>query len=295
LVAFLDAGCVPQAGWLDALLPHFADDHVVATAPRVRSTAGDSALARYERVRSPLDLGDREGPVRPGSWVPYVPSAALVVRRDVLVQTGGFDESMRYGEDVDLVWRLHERGLEVRFVPTAVVEHPPRPTVGDWLRQRFHYGTAAARLAQQHGAAVAPVAMSRWTAAAWAIAAWGQPLVGAAVAVGAAAPLRERLPGAEVARLTAIGHLQAGLRLLEGVRRTWWPITAAAALLSRRGRRLAALSAVPLTADWARDGRPVGLPAYVMLRLADDLAYGTGVWVGCRRAGSLAALRPTLS
>lgn len=295
LVAFVDAGCVPEAGWIEALLPHFADRGVAAVAPRVRSSAGDGLLARYERARSPLDLGDREGPVRPGSWVPYVPTAALVVRRDALAGAGGFDEAMRFGEDVDLLWRMHEHGHTIRFEPGGVVEHPPRTTFARWLRQRFDYGTAAAPLARRHGSAVAPLAMSRWTAAAWALAACGQPWAGGAVAAGAATPLRQQLEAAEVVRLTATGHAQAGLRLLEAARRSWWPITAAAALVSRRARRLALVSITPLVADWARDGRPVALPCYVGLRLADDLAYGAGVWAGCRRERSLDALRPTLS
>jgi mycofactocin glycosyltransferase len=35
LVAFLDSDCVPGPGWLDALLPHFADPAVGAVAPRI--------------------------------------------------------------------------------------------------------------------------------------------------------------------------------------------------------------------------------------------------------------------
>ncbi len=35
LVAFLDSDCVPAPGWLDGLLPHFADPVVAAVAPRI--------------------------------------------------------------------------------------------------------------------------------------------------------------------------------------------------------------------------------------------------------------------
>ncbi len=130
IVAFLDAGCVPEPGWLEALLPHLAED-VAAVAPRVASAPDADLIARYEGVRSPLDRGRRPGPVRPGSWVPYVPTAALVVRRDALAAMGGFDESLRYGEDVDFVWRLPpprppgRPALPVRHVGRAT-RRPPR-------------------------------------------------------------------------------------------------------------------------------------------------------------------------
>ncbi len=102
LVAFLDSDCVPVPGWLDALLPHFADPAVGAVAPRiVPHEAGRTWLARYEGASSTLDMGQRPSIVRPGSRVPYVPGAALVVRKEAA--GAGFAEDMRVGEDVDFV------------------------------------------------------------------------------------------------------------------------------------------------------------------------------------------------
>ena len=48
-----------------------------------------------------------------------MPTAALVVRRAVLED--GLDTALRYGEDVDLVWRLHDAGWRVRYDPAVVV------------------------------------------------------------------------------------------------------------------------------------------------------------------------------
>ena len=200
-VAFLDADCLPAAGWLNGLLPHFADEAVGAVAPRITAYRGPRtppALGAYEECRSPLDLGSREANVRPGSVVPYVPTAALVVRRRAMADAGGFDEQLRFGEDVDLVWRLGRMGWRVRYQPAAIVGHPARESVGAWARQRYDYGRSATPLAARHGRAVAPAAMSPWTAAAWGLAATGHPVAGAglvvAVTAGAGSPSRPR-PG----------------------------------------------------------------------------------------------------
>ena len=61
LVAFVDTDVQVDAGWLDALLPHFADPLVAVVAPRVGSAEGTSAIATYEMTRSPLDLGAEPG------------------------------------------------------------------------------------------------------------------------------------------------------------------------------------------------------------------------------------------
>jgi len=115
-VAFADSDCRPEPGWLTPLLAHFRDPAVGVAAPRIAADAGGrSWLARYEQARSPLDLGAREGPVVPQSRIAYVPSAALVARREAL--GSGFAEALRTGEDVDLIWRACAAGWQVS--PTA--------------------------------------------------------------------------------------------------------------------------------------------------------------------------------
>ena len=304
LVAFVDADCQPQPVWLDRLLPHFGDPHVAAVAPRITSRIPPTlpqVLARYEQAVPSLDRGVVEAIVRPRSRVPFVPTAALVVRRDALDAVGGFDETMRIGEDVDFVWRLGERGWSVRYEPSVTVSHAARPSTLAWLRQRFDYGTSAAALAARHGSAVAPLAVSPWSALAWTLAGLGAPVSGAAVAAGTTALLAPRLEGLEhpweeAAQLAGKGNLYAGLSIAGAVRRVWWPFAAAAALVSRRARRgVCAAVTVPALLEWRQLRPPLDPVRWTAVRLADDVAYGAGVWRGCMRERSLAALKPDLT
>jgi mycofactocin system glycosyltransferase len=143
LVAFVDSDCVPRPGWLTPLLRHFADPAVGAVAPRiVAHEQGSGWLARYEGAASALDMGPAESIVQPGARVPYVPGAALLVRRAAAAR--GFAEDMPVGEDVDFVWRLSAAGWHVRYEPRAAVGHQHRVRLRDWLRRRRDYGTSAA-------------------------------------------------------------------------------------------------------------------------------------------------------
>ena len=93
-VAFLDSDVVPRRGWLEALLGHFCDPTVALVAPRIVGLAQtDHLVARYEAVRSSLDLGQREAPGDPvhqrllcaqrGDHLPHVHTARhRRVRRD---------------------------------------------------------------------------------------------------------------------------------------------------------------------------------------------------------------------
>lgn len=54
----------------------------------------------------------------------YITAAALLMRRNVFLETGGFCEEFVNGlEDVDLCWRLGQAGYHVSVEPDAVVYH----------------------------------------------------------------------------------------------------------------------------------------------------------------------------
>ena len=128
VIAFVDSDAVVRSDALHRLARHFVDPLVAAVAPRIRDPL--------------LDMGPQPASVRPRSAVPYVPATVLLVRRTDL----GFDEALRYGEDVDLIWRLVERGRTVRYDPEVVVEHP----AGRRLARRFAYGTSVGPLSRLH-------------------------------------------------------------------------------------------------------------------------------------------------
>ena len=88
--------------------------------------------------------------VVPGGRVPFVPGAALLARRGALGT--GFSEALPGGEDVDLVWRLHEARWHVRYEPEAEVAHDHRSRLVEVVARRRGAG---------HGSAVAPVVALR--------------------------------------------------------------------------------------------------------------------------------------
>ena len=303
VVAFVDADVEPEAGWLPALLAHLSDPAVAAVAPRVAplpSFTTPAWLAAYEQVRSPLDLGPDEATVRPGSRVPYVPTAALLVRRDALAAAGGFDEAMPHGEDVDLVWRLAAVGSTVRYEPRAMVRHPVRPGLPAWLRQRYDYGSSAAPLAVRHHGAVAPLTVSGWSAAAWGLVAAGAPAAGVALAAASTAALAPKLanlrhPWREAVRLAGLGNLYAGRQVADALRRAWFPLAVPLALHRRSRPALAAALVVPALIERIERRPRLDVLRWTGLRLADDLAYGAGLWAGSVAARTTAALRPAFS
>lgn len=312
-VALLDSDCRPRPGWLAELAGHLDDPLVAAVAPRIVAAGPPSMpdaprmhrwVAGYEHVASALDLGAREAPVHPHGAVPYVPSAALLVRRSAVsgLAGGGYDESMPVAEDVDLVWRLVEAGWRVRYEPAAGVAHDHRTAPLAWARRRAFYGTGAAPLAARHAGSVAPVVLAPASACAWALLLlprpWG-PLATTAVLGWSARRLSTRLAGLPRPRRTAValvgvGTAYAGRQLCSAAVRHYWPVTLALATGSRRARRLLMLAAIVdgIGGWWPRRHEIAFLP-YLAARRLEDASYGAGLWWGAWRRRDGAALRPT--
>lgn len=56
--------------------------------------------------------------------VDFVLGAAMMLRREVIAQTGMFDEQFfMYCEEIDWAWRIHRAGWDVKCVPAARVTH----------------------------------------------------------------------------------------------------------------------------------------------------------------------------
>lgn len=310
-VAFLDSDVVPRRGWLEALLGHFCDPAVALVAPRIVGlNQPDNLVARYEAVRSSLDLGLREAPVVPYGTVSYVPSAAIICRRAVLKDVGGFDETLKSGEDVDLCWRFIEAGARLRYEPIALVAHDHRTQLREWFSRKSFYGEAAAPLSVRHPGKTAPLVISGWTLVAWMLMAMGSS-VGYLASVIVATITGRRIAKSlsavetepkEVAVVAAHGLWSAALQLASAICRHYWPIALTAALLSKRCRQVVLLAAiVDGVVDWiTRNGnaedetKRVGVFAYILLKRLDDIAYGAGLWTGVVRERHAGALKPQI-
>lgn len=310
-VAFLDSDVVPRRGWLEALLGHFCDPAVALVAPRIVALhPSASVVARYEAVRSSLDLGLREAPVVPFGTVSYVPSAAIICRRSALLDVGGFDESMDSGEDVDLCWRLNEAGARLRYEPIATVAHDHRTELRKWFVRKSFYGGSAAPLAIRHPGKTAPLVISGWTLVVWMLVAIGSG-IGYLASVAVAAITGQRIAKSlssvptepiEVAAVAAQGLWSAALQLSSAICRHYWPVALVAAVLSRRCRRVVLVAAVlDGVFDWVtrngnadEDTKRVGLVTYILLKRLDDIAYGLGLWSGVVRERHAGALKPQI-
>jgi mycofactocin system glycosyltransferase len=299
LVAFVDSDVEVGSADLIRLASHFADDRVAVVAPRVVGSVTSRNprwFERYDAATSSLDMGIRSGLVRPGSAIPFVPSACLVARVSALGvgPTRGFDAGLRLGEDVDLIWRLIGAGHHVRYDPSVVARHEVRSTSSAWISRKFAYGTSAAALSERHPSAVAPAVLDPAVAAAGVALLlrrpWSGPLA-VALMVRTWLRLRRQVPDRVTAATTTAHALGSSVRQESALlMRHWWPITMCLMPFSRTVRRAVVSAWLVETSVGLRLGLSPAEAA--LIRRLDDAAYGAGLWWGAVRHRTLAPLLP---
>jgi len=143
IVAFTDDDAMPDPQWLVYLADTFARTDFVAVGGPNLPVPGDGPVADAVAIApgNPVHvlLSDREAE--------HIPGCNSAFRTDALREIGGFDPRFRAaGDDVDVCWRLQDRGWRIGYCAAAVVWHHRRASVRAYLRQQRGYGEAEAML-----------------------------------------------------------------------------------------------------------------------------------------------------
>jgi GT2 family glycosyltransferase len=150
---FLDADCRPDPELLDE---YFSSEPAERCGVIAGEVIGDDsqaqALARWARSRRGLMARYHvESGGRPAGI-----AGNLMLRREAWEESGGFEESARSEADVDLCWRVQERGWSLEYRPEAAVAHRDPTGLRDVVRQAWMYGFGKRWLRDRWGSAVDP-------------------------------------------------------------------------------------------------------------------------------------------
>lgn len=127
IIAFTDAGCVPEKDWLKELLKVKAG--VVAGFYRgLPQNIFEKCLVPYVLVM----------PDRIGSE--FLPSTrSMAIKRELFLKMGGFDPLLDTSEDFEFANRLKKAGIKIGFAKDAIVGWYPRKNLKSaaWMFLKF--------------------------------------------------------------------------------------------------------------------------------------------------------------
>jgi len=138
-IALVNSDVKVTESWLDPLVSYL-DDHpqVAAVMPKILSfndpdsyeyagAAGgymDYLAYPFCRGRIFNNVEKDEGQYNDTSDIFWVSGAACVIRKDIFFDLGGFDgDYFAHQEEIDLCWRIHRSGYDIKVVPQSIVYH----------------------------------------------------------------------------------------------------------------------------------------------------------------------------
>lgn len=143
-LAYMDADCVADPGWLEALARCAGSTPLIAGPVRITTAEPANAIERFER----LWRFTQEAWVGQG----WAATANLLVEREAFEAIGGFDEAYGHnGEDVDFCIRAGRAGFELSYCPDAMAFHPAEHRLWPVLRRSFWHGHGGAHIDRRIG------------------------------------------------------------------------------------------------------------------------------------------------
>jgi GT2 family glycosyltransferase len=143
IIAYIDDDAYPDPDWLRYVAAAFAaSDHVGIGGPNIPppsdgiiSECIDAAPGGPAHVLISDEIAE------------HIPGCNMAFRKEALLAVDGFDPQFRVaGDDVDLCWRLQDKGWTIGYCPTALVWHYRRDTIRAYWKQQSGYGKAEALL-----------------------------------------------------------------------------------------------------------------------------------------------------
>jgi GT2 family glycosyltransferase len=141
-ILFLDCDDVVEHGYVGTMSAALARHDFVASKIDVRAL-NPGWRARTREIAQSVRAA--EGPL------PYAYGATLGIRRHIFEQVGGFNDSLTTAaEDIDLCWRLRKIGVELMFVPDALLHYRLPHSYRALFQQGRRYGFGQSQVNRLH-------------------------------------------------------------------------------------------------------------------------------------------------
>lgn len=180
VLVFLDADCVPQPGWLIAMLEAMARWPDAGAVSGAMLPDGDTLVRRCGQVA----VFHEHLTLNPAGSRSTLASFSLLVPRPVWQSVGGFDEQFQFAaaEDLDLSIRIAQAGHRLYFEPRAAVRHKPQRNSWRALwRHALIGGSQSIQVRRQYA--------DYYRLPRWIFSAWWWALLSPAIAIGRTAQI----------------------------------------------------------------------------------------------------------
>jgi len=144
ILGFVDSDAKVEVDWLRKLIPRLSEPRVAGASGRIETWNPENPWAKnigYEIKNRYSRIGKETG---------RIATMNLLMKKSVIEEAGGWDETLASQYDTDLGFRLSAKGYRIAYEPSAICYHFNRPTLKAFYRQQRQYGKNTLRLYFKH-------------------------------------------------------------------------------------------------------------------------------------------------
>jgi len=161
IICFTDSDCVVPGNWIDELVDgllrlNARDNKIVGAGggniPSFEDSSSIIELAISKAMRSPLiSFRARNTAIyKDERQVLHNPPVNSVLFKRVIDEVGGFREEPGYPEDLDLDIKINERGYNLYYLPSPLIEHKHKTDFEKFAKQMRDFGRKRIRVNREH-------------------------------------------------------------------------------------------------------------------------------------------------
>ena len=148
ILAFIDADCTAEPGWLEAVYGSISDGMIAVGGP-VLNRLPLNPVAVIDNLMQFVD----QAPGRPASPAREFPGCNMAIRRQAFDSVGGFPEDVFPGEDTLFSQRVARRWPDrACYVPQMRIRHRGRTAINEFMGHQRDFGLSRGR----HGLNITP-------------------------------------------------------------------------------------------------------------------------------------------
>lgn len=144
VLGFVDADAKVERDWLRKLVTHLSEPNVAGASGGIETWNFENLWARSIGYELKFRYS------RLGAYTGRIATMNLLLKRRVIDEVSGWDETFPSQYDTDFGFRLSQRGYKIAYVPEAKCFHFHRDSLGAYWRQQLQYGKNTVRLYFKH-------------------------------------------------------------------------------------------------------------------------------------------------
>jgi len=146
IVFFLDSDCYAEPNWIENALSHFdSSPEIVGVTGQTRLWNTYSGVARFL-----AHVGGRMNMPTAERFVKIAPTMNLALKREVVDEVGGFDETLIRCEDTDLTYKVSQNH-KILYAPDVTIWFKGSPNLRVASRKCFRHFVGVGQLFAKHG------------------------------------------------------------------------------------------------------------------------------------------------